>query len=161
ARLLRQAGDDLRRLTKDLDRLAGSLTGDSRLLDQVAAPLDDEMRRMRMLPFAEACAGLDRLVRDLVQTQGKEAVLTIEGGDVELDRSIIEGLKDPLRHLVRNAVDHGLETPDRRKQSGKASQGRVRMAATLRGSQVEIVVEDDGHGLDLDALRAEARARKL
>ena len=73
-----------------------------------------------MLPFAEACQGLERAVRDLAAGGGKQVELVIEGGDVELDRSILEGLKDPLIHLVRNAVDHGLEPPERRRAGGQA-----------------------------------------
>ncbi len=159
--VLRQTGDNLRRLNKDLDRLATVMNGDSRLLEQVAGPLDDEVRRVRMLPFADACAGLDRLARDLAQAEGKEVELRLDGGNVELDRSILEGLKDPLRHLVRNAIDHGLETPAQRQQAGKPRQGRVAVAAALRGSQVEVTVQDDGRGLDLDALRDQARRRRL
>jgi two-component system chemotaxis sensor kinase CheA len=161
AQVLRQTGDHLRRLNKDLERLATGMQGDNRLLEQTTVPLDDEVRRVRMLPFAEACAGLERLVRDLAQAGGKEVELRLEGGTVELDRSILEGLKDPLRHLVRNALDHGVETPAKRRQAGKLEQGRITVAAALRGSQVEVTVEDDGSGLDLEALRHQAARRRL
>lgn len=161
ALVLRQTGPNLRRLHKELDRLAGLMKGDHRLLRQVTAPLDDEVRAVRMLPFAQACAGLDRLVRDLAHVEGKEAELRIRGGNVELDRSILEGLKDPLRHLVRNALDHGIEAPTDRQQAGKLRSGLIEVSAALRGSQVEVVVRDDGRGLDLDALREQARRRKI
>jgi two-component system chemotaxis sensor kinase CheA len=156
AQILRESGQHLRRLNKDLERLGTVLAGDNRLLEQTTGPLDEEVHRVRMLPFAEACAGLDRLVRDLTQAEGKEAVLQIQGGGVELDRSILEGLKDPLRHLVRNALDHGVEMPTQRRQAGKPSCGSIVVAAALHGSQVDVVVEDDGGGLDLDALREKA-----
>jgi len=151
--VLGQIDDNLRRLEKDLERFAMVLTSDGRQLDQVADLLDDAVRRLRMLPFAEACQGLDRLVRDLARASGKEVVLLVEGGQVELDRSILEGLRDPLYHLVRNAVDHGIETPDQRQAAGKLAQGRITLAAALRGTQVEVVVADDGRGLDLEAVR--------
>jgi two-component system, chemotaxis family, sensor kinase CheA len=118
------------------------------------------VRRLRMLPFAEACQGLDRLVRDLAQAGGKEIELVIEGGQVELDRSILEVLRDPLYHLVRNAVDHGIEPPDRRQAVGKPARGRIAVSASLRGAQVEIVVADDGRGLDLEAVSQQVRARR-
>ena len=159
--MVRQTGDHLRRLNKDLQRLAKGMRGDNRLLEQTALPLDEEVRRVRMLPFDQACAGLERMVRDLAQAGGKEATLAIEGADVELDRSILEGLKDPLRHLVRNAVDHGLETPQERQQAGKPVSGRITVSASLRGSQVEVVVQDDGKGLNLDAIRQQARRHHL
>ena len=158
---LRQSGDHLRSLDKALDRLAGAMTSDARLLDQVTRPLDDDVRRVRMLPFSEACAGLDRMVRDLAQAKDKEVELLIEGGTVELDRSILEGLKDPLRHLVRNALDHGVEAPAQRVAAGKPRQATIKVAASMRGAQVEVKVQDDGHGLDLDAIRAQVRRRKL
>jgi two-component system chemotaxis sensor kinase CheA len=161
AEAVEQAGNRLRQLEKDLDGLADRLAGDGRALDQVVGPLGEEVRRVRMLPFAEACQGLDRNVRDLAQAGGKDVALVIEGGDVEMDRAILEGLKDPLRHLVRNAVDHGTQTPAQRRAAGKPPQARVTIAAALRGAQVEVTVKDDGTGLDLDALREQARRRKL
>jgi two-component system chemotaxis sensor kinase CheA len=160
-RLLERSGAAVRRLDESLERLATGLAGDSRLLKQVAGALDGEVRRVRMLPFAEACQGLDRTVRDLAQAGGKDVELVLEGGDVELDRSVLEGLKDPLRHLVRNAVDHGIEAPAERRAAGKPPRGRVRVAAVLRGAVVEVVVGDDGRGMDLEALRQQARKRGL
>ena len=160
--MLGQIDDNLRRLEKDLERFAKVLTGDSRQLDQVADLLDDALRRLRMLPFAEACQGLDRLVRDLARVSGKEVELLVEGGQVELDRSILEGLRDPLYHLVRNAVDHGIETPDQRQAAGKLAQGRITLTAwRSRGTQVEVVVADDGRGLDLEAVRQRMRQQRL
>ena len=159
--VLGRIDDNLRRLEKDLERFAMVLTRDGRQLDQVADLLDDAVRRLRMLPFAEACQDLDRLVRDLARASGKEVVLLVEGGQVELDRSILEGLRDPLYHLVRNAVDHGIETPDQRQAAGKLAQGRITLAAALRGTHVEVVVADDGRGLDLEAVRQRVRQQGL
>ena len=159
--VLGRTRDRLRHLGKELDRLIGAVTGDGRLLAQVTGPLHEEVRRVRMLPFAEACEGLERMVRDLSQTTGKEAELVIEGGDVELDRSILECLKDPLRHLVRNAVDHGAAPAAQRRAAGKPPRTRITIAAALRGSQVEVAVRDDGNGLNLQALREQARRRRL
>jgi two-component system chemotaxis sensor kinase CheA len=159
--VLKGQGQRLRRLEKDLERLTAALVGDSRLIDQVADALDDEVRRARMLPFAEACQGLARMVEDLAVASGKAVDLVLGGGDVELDRSVLEGLKDPLRHLLRNAVDHGAEPPAQRSAAGKPARARVTVDAVLRGAQVEVVVADDGRGLDLDALRQQARKKGL
>lgn len=161
ARVLGHATNNLRQLDRDLERLASTLARDSRQLDQVAVALDADVRRVRMLPFAHACQGLERTVHDLAQAAGKDVELVLEGGAVELDRSVLEGLKDPLRHLVRNAVDHGAETAERRRALGKGPRTRITVAAVLRGAQVEVAVADDGRGLDLEALRAEARKKKL
>ncbi len=158
---LRGVGDRLRQLEKDLEHLSAALTSDGRLLDQLAGALDEDVRRVRMLPFAEACQGLERIVHDLAQAGGKEVELVIEGGDVELDRSVLEGLRDPLRHLVRNALDHGVEPAAERRAAGKPLAGALTIAAVLRGAQVEVVVADDGRGIDLQALRRRVREDKL
>jgi two-component system chemotaxis sensor kinase CheA len=161
AEALAEVGDHISRIERDLDRFMTAMSAGERQLERAAGRLDDEVRRVRMLPFAEACQGLERSARDVARSEGKQVELAIEGGDVELDRSVLEGLRDPLNHLVRNAVDHGIELPEVRRAAGKAEGGRVTVAAALRGTQVEVVVTDDGKGLDLDAVRAEARARGL
>jgi two-component system chemotaxis sensor kinase CheA len=153
--------DRLRRLSRELDQLAGRLTADRIALEQAALPLEEDARRLRMLPFSEACEGLERMVRDLAMEGRKDVALALEGADVELDRAILEGLRDPLRHLVRNALDHGIEPPAARRSAGKPEQGRVTISAALHGGGVEVAVEDDGRGVDLAAIREQARRRKL
>jgi two-component system, chemotaxis family, sensor kinase CheA len=114
-----------------------------------------------MLPFGDACRGLERAARDVARAGGKHVELTVLGEDVEVDRTVLDGLKDPLLHLVRNAVDHGVETPDQRRAAGKPVPARITVSAALRGPQVEVVVADDGRGLDWEAIRAQARRRDL
>ncbi len=126
----------LSRLVKDVERLVGALATDSRELDRAASPLDGEIRNLRLLPFAEACAGLDRAVRDIAVSGGKEVQLRIEGGEVELDRSLVDRLKAPLLHLVRNAADHGIEPAAARLARGKPGPGTITVAARLRGATV-------------------------
>src|SRR5206468_7633467 len=99
----------LGQLARDLDTFTGRMAGDRRQLARAAELLDEQVRQVRMLPFSEACQGLERIVRDVASELGKSVELVIEGGDVELDRSVLEWLKDPLVHLVRNALDHGME----------------------------------------------------
>ncbi len=161
ATALAQTGERLRRLEKELEWIGARLTRDGHLLGQAAARLGDDVRRVRMLPFAEACAGLQRAVRDLARAGAKDVDVVVEGGDVELDRSILEGLRDPLLHLVRNAVDHGIEAPAGRRAEGKSPRARITVSAALRGARVAVVVADDGRGLDLVAVREQARKRGL
>ncbi|MEK7474559.1 MAG: response regulator [Candidatus Coatesbacteria bacterium] len=160
-RVLEGTAERLDRLEDDLESLAVGLAGDRRAVDQAAIPLSDEVRRARMLPFAEVCEGLDRVVRDLAAASGKIVDLVVEGGAAELDREVLDRLKDPLVHLVRNAVGHGIEPPEVRRAAGKPELGRVTVAAAVTGSDVVIAVRDDGRGLDGDAIGREARRRGL
>jgi two-component system chemotaxis sensor kinase CheA len=148
-------------LRRQLDALAEGIAADHKALDQVAAPLEAELLQARMVPFAAACEGFERAVRDLALAAGKQVDVTIEGGDIEIDRSIIEGIKDSLLHLVRNAVDHGIEPPAERVAADKAIRGRITLSAGLRNGRVEIIVADDGRGLDIAAIHAQARKRNL
>lgn len=156
-----RVGQNLKRLERSAELLASRLAADHRALEQAAAPLEEDIRGVRMLPFGDACEGLERAVRDLAHADSKNVGLVIEGATVELDRAVLDHLKDPLLHLLRNAVDHGVETPDEREAAGKPPQATVSVAAMLRGSSVEIVVADDGRGLDLAAVREQARRKQL
>ena len=149
----------LQALIADLERLRLSFREEWRHLDHTGAALDQQVSRIRMLPFSHGCVGFDRMVRDLARASGKEVELRIEGGDVELDRSILEGLKDPLRHLIRNAIDHGIEKPEDRKRAKKPVRGTIVASAALLGGQVEVTVSDDGGGLAVEAIQR--RAKKL
>lgn len=146
----------LSRLEGELERLAAA-AGARRRVAQAVEPLAEELRALRMVPVADACAGLDRAARDVARAAGKEVELLLSGGEVALDRAVAEALRAPLLHLVRNAVDHGLEPTAEREARGKAPRGLVTVSAVLRGGQVEIAVEDDGRGLALDAIRERAR----
>jgi two-component system chemotaxis sensor kinase CheA len=147
------------RLALDLRTLSSMLAAERRGMDQAADALEAEVRRVRMFPFAIACEGLQRAARDIAAPSGKSVKVVIEGAELELDRSILEALRDPLLHLVRNAVDHGVEPPEARRQAGKPDTATVTVAARLRGARVEVEVSDDGKGLDVDALAAAARRR--
>ncbi|MBU8897944.1 response regulator [Corallococcus sp. M34] len=151
----------LRRAESELTRVARTLAADQRLLGQAAAGLDDEVRRARTLPFEEGCTGLERAARDVAHDRGLRVRLEVQGGSLELDRSLLQSLREPLLHLVRNAVAHGLESPEERRREGKPEEGRIVLGAQLRGNRVVVEVEDDGRGLDLRALRDRARARGL
>jgi two-component system chemotaxis sensor kinase CheA len=153
--------DALSRFEGSFERLVADLGEDRRVIEQTVPPLDVEVRRTRMVPFSAACDGLERLVRDLTARGDRKIQFDIEGGEIELDRSIVEGLKDPLLHLVRNAVDHGIEPAAARRAAGKPELGRLTVAAALRGPRVEVTVSDDGQGLDTKAIRDQLRKRAL
>jgi len=157
ADLFQQTSQEFQKLAKQLDQLASNMHVDSRLLGNTCDSLDNEVYRVRMLPFSQACGGLARVVRDIASSSGKQVDLVIEGEDVEVDRSVLEGLKDPLLHLVRNAVDHGVDMPEDRIAANKPATATVTVSAALRGGQVEVVVADDGRGFNLEKIRAKAK----
>lgn len=132
---------------------------DARRLDQVTDELADVVHRLRLRPFSDVCESLPRTVRDIAESQHRDVALDLRGQDVEADRQIIDALRDPLMHLVRNAVDHGIEPPDVRERKGKPRTGHVRVAAELTGGRLVVTVADDGGGLDEDAIRAALRDR--
>lgn len=123
--------------------------------------LHESIISARMLPLEDLAAGLPRLVRDLSNETGKSVELRTEGMDISLDRSILEGLGSPLVHIIRNAVDHGIESADERTRSGKPLQASVRMKASTRKDRVVIEISDDGRGMDRARLRAKAIAGGL
>ena len=142
-------------------RAAAASRDDARVIGRAASQVDEAVRRLRLVPFSQACQGFDRVVRDLAEATGKAAQLVIEGGAVEIDRAVAEGLRDPLLHAVRNAIDHGVEPPAERAAAGKTPRARVTIIASLRAGDVAVEVGDDGRGLDLEALRAQLRRRGL
>ncbi|NNJ25005.1 hybrid sensor histidine kinase/response regulator [Alienimonas chondri] len=161
ARAVDETEDRIARVEERLERLAREMTADARQLKLASAALQEDVHRIRMLPFAEACSGLARAVHDVCRTEEKDAELVIEGGEIEVDRSVLEGLGDPLLHLVRNAVDHGLESPEDRRRAGKPETATVTVSAAIQGAEVNVTVSDDGRGLDLAKIRQRVRALGL
>ncbi|HSD18591.1 MAG TPA: response regulator [Anaeromyxobacter sp.] len=150
------AAGRLREIASDLGRVAREAHRESEQQRLSGAVLREDLRALRMVPAALVLEPLRRAVRDVAGRLGKEVELTVEGGDVRLDRQIVDALRDPLLHLVRNAVDHGIEDPDARRAAGKPTAGRIAARFEPRGTRVAIVVEDDGPGLDVAAIRAAA-----
>ena len=117
----------------------------------------ENVKTIAMLPFSTLCTLFPRMVRDIAREQGKEVNLVLTGGDIEVDRRILEELKDVLLHLLRNAVDHGLERPDVRRRAGKNPTGELAVHVCRReGNRIEVQVVDDGQGIRLDSLRTRA-----
>lgn len=137
-----------------LERVLGELERNSR-------ELQESVMSVRMLPISFAFSRFPRLVRDLASKLGKSIDLLIEGGETELDKGLIEKLVDPLTHLVRNSIDHGIEPPATRRQQGKPEQGCVTLRALQQGGRVLIEVVDDGHGLNREKILAKALERGL
>ncbi|MGE6759284.1 hybrid sensor histidine kinase/response regulator [Corallococcus interemptor] len=127
----------------------------------VAQVIRDDLRDLRMVPASQVLEPLRRTVRETASRLGKEVTLELGGTDVRLDRRIVDALKDPLVHLVRNAIDHGLEMPAVRRAAGKPETGRLVVRVEARGTRIGVIVEDDGAGLDPVRVRATAVRRGL
>lgn len=153
--------DRLASIETMLARLYAEAGEDSTRLDTISAALDDGIRAIRLLPFANIFRHFPRMVHDLAKAQGKSVELQIAGDDTSVDKRILEELKDPLIHLLRNAVDHGIEPTAERQRAGKAPAGQIRLRARRTDSCVEITVADDGRGLDEEAIAQAALVRGL
>ena len=134
ALLMRQAGDDARALASISGRLEGPL------------------RHLRQRPLRDLTDTLERIARDIARDVGKQISVTTEGDAIEADRVVIEALREPLLHLIRNAVDHGIEAPGARAAAGKPPEGNIRIQVAMRGDQLRLTVADDGGGLDLTSI---------
>ncbi|HLY40881.1 MAG TPA: chemotaxis protein CheW [Terracidiphilus sp.] len=133
----------------------------SRRLDMVTADLREAVMKARLQPVSNIFSKMPRLVRDLSQQLGRRVRLEMEGQDTELDKSLLEAIKDPLTHAVRNALDHGIEPPEVRASAGKDPEGSLKLRALQEGSHVVVEVSDDGAGIPADKVRATAIERGL
>lgn len=138
-----------------------ALQASAQRLNQVTTRLQEEAMRTRMQPISTLWTRLPRLVHDVAEACGKKVELRMEGTHTELDKTLIEALKDPLVHLVRNAVDHGIESPGVRAAAGKPVDGRLLLRAWHEAGQVHLEISDDGAGLPLERIRARALERGL
>jgi two-component system chemotaxis sensor kinase CheA len=148
--LISQFGDD--RTLTDLQQTALHI---GRITDE----LQEQVMKSRMLPIESVFNRLPRVVRDVAAREGKQVELVMDGKDTELDRSVIEEIGDPLLHLIRNAVDHGIEPPGERLARGKPSSGRLRLSAAHADSFIVISLEDDGRGVDVERVKRKAVER--
>lgn len=138
----------------------GAVEGEEfRGLGRVLHDLQQAARRSRMVPVLTITSTLRRAVRDAARSLGKHVEWEVTGEATELDRSVLEQLTEPLLHLVRNAVDHGVESPEQRRLAGKPEQARVGLHAKQRGSEVVLTITDDGRGIDVERVREQARQR--
>jgi len=131
------------------------------VIDRIAQELQGAVMSVRMMPVGQVFQRFPRLVRDLARKLGKQVELVIEGEDTEADKNVIESLFDPLLHMVRNSLDHGVESPEQRAASGKPASAKVRLLARRDGDQVVIEVVDDGRGIDPEVIKRKAYERGM
>jgi two-component system, chemotaxis family, sensor kinase CheA len=147
------------RIGQVIGELQRATAEDSSRLNLVADELEESIRGLRLLPLSQVFSLFGRTVRDLSRAQGKEVRLEIEGGDTTADKRILEEIKDPLTHMIRNSIDHGIETPDERVAAGKQSQATITLRAYQSATRVIVEIEDDGRGLNAEAISRTALKR--
>lgn len=130
-------------------------------LNQITSSLQTMAMTLRMVPIKSTFQKMVRLVRDLARHSGKKIQLTMEGEETEIDRNVVEELYEPMVHMIRNSVDHGLETPEERQAAGKSADGEIRLKAYHRGGNIIVEISDDGRGLDQNRIIEKARANGL
>jgi len=156
--LLEQNAIFIKSLNHQLNTIAKSSEQDQRMIGRMVDDLLEDMKKALMLPCATVLEIFPRLVRDLAKNHGKEIDLAMQGEELEVDRRILEAIKDPLIHIVRNCVDHGIELPEERMRRNKPGRGHIVIAIQPRnGNRVEITVSDDGAGIDTEKVKAHAQ----
>ncbi|SPJ15882.1 CheA signal transduction histidine kinase [Syntrophobacter sp. SbD2] len=152
-----EAGLFLTSFEAGLTNLIKAAEYDRRSIAAMVDSLLDDMKKTLMLPFSSFLESFPRFVRDLSRDAGKEVELNIEGGEIEIDRRILDEMKDPLIHLVRNCIDHGIEMPEDRKNKHKPAKGNIKVSVFSRDGRIDITVRDDGAGIDPAKVRAAAQ----
>ncbi len=161
SRALAESANDLASLKDLLEKVAGEAEGLLVQQSRVTAELQDGLMRTRMVPFERHVGRLTRLVRQAASEAGKRVELAVEGASGELDRQVLDKMLPPFEHMLRNAVVHGIESPQERQEAGKPALGRITIRLHREGSEMVIDVSDDGRGLDVDAIRRKAYERDL
>src|SRR5882724_4463978 len=161
SRSMTEISADVNEVLSQMGGFIGRVEGDIDEFTKLAHHLQDEITAARMVPIGTLYSRLSRAVRDAAKSIGKEVELELSGSETELDNNIIQQISDPLVHLVRNSVAHGIELPEGRREADKAEVGRVTLRAYHRGNHIYIEVEDDGRGIDYDRVRQAAIERGL
>jgi chemosensory pili system protein ChpA (sensor histidine kinase/response regulator) len=159
SRQLAESTSDVQTIEGELGHLHGDFDGFLTRQARLVSEIEDKLMRLRMVPLHTLSSRLHRAVRNVAESQGKDVELLVEGENTELDKTVLEALADPLLHLLRNAVDHGIEAPEVRRARGKAGRGTIRLRAYHEGNQMVVQVGDDGAGIDAEAVRATAVER--
>lgn len=154
--------DELQNLTGEI-MIEAETAGlqEKRRLERLLKDLEELVISIRMVPFAGVVPKISRIVRDMCRKEQKEVGFTVEGQEVELDKKIADSIAEPLLHLIRNAIDHGIETPEERRAAGKPETGSVSLKLTNTGGEIQITVSDDGRGIDTAAVLSKAREKHL
>ncbi|HEY9835566.1 MAG TPA: hybrid sensor histidine kinase/response regulator [Vampirovibrionales bacterium] len=151
----------LERLGQIVNRLRNSVYEDNARLDTIADELEEGIRTLRLLPLSTIFTLFPRMVRDLAKQEGKQVELLIEGGETRADKRILEEMKDPLMHIIRNAIDHGIETPEERQKTGKPSKATIVLKGYQTANNIVLEIRDDGRGLDLEKIKQTAIKRGI
>lgn len=159
--MLSQARDQASRCQEGLTAFLEAIEEFARSGEDISGRLHHEVLASRMRPLADGVRGFPRLVRDVARGMGKQARFEVVGESTGVDRDILDGLDAPLNHLIRNALDHGVESPDERRAAGKDPTGTIRLEARHMAGMLQIVLEDDGRGIDVDRLRAKVVEKGL
>jgi chemosensory pili system protein ChpA (sensor histidine kinase/response regulator) len=155
------AASDIGAVVQDLSRLSAAADDQLERQARLISDIRDRLMHIRLTPFGTLTARLRRTVRQVAESSHKLIDFMLEGATVELDKAVLEEMAEPLMHLLRNAVDHGIETPERRRQEGKSEAGRITVLAAHEGDQIVVRVKDDGGGVNLEAVRTRAVERGL
>jgi two-component system chemotaxis sensor kinase CheA len=151
----------LAKANRELAHLGQQLAQDNLQLMTLSEQLQDNVSSLRMMPFETIIGGFQRMARDMARDLAKQVHLEIVGAWVEIDKTVLDALKDPLMHLLRNAIDHGVERADERQRMGKDAAGHIRLDVEQRGAEIVIRVMDDGRGLNLEKIRRKAIERGM
>lgn len=157
----------LNQIAKNIEELVGGeeFFGDlpevAQMIEKTTAELQDAIMRVRMLPIRNVFQRFPRMVRDLAKQKGKEVELTVSGEDTEIDKTVIDALGDPLLHLIRNSIDHGIEPPETRLHADKRQAGNIHLSAKQESSHIVISVKDDGAGMNAERIRKKAIERGI
>lgn len=143
------------------DEVKKSTGSEFSTLDRIISRLQDTVMELRLIPLKHVVDRLPRVVRDLSKSLGKEVEFIVEGKDVTVDRTVLDKIQDPLIHMVRNAIDHGIETPEEREKAGKSRKGTIKLIASKLKDHVLIEVTDDGRGLDVNKIKQKAIEKGL
>ncbi|PIQ89336.1 MAG: hypothetical protein COV72_03555 [Candidatus Omnitrophica bacterium CG11_big_fil_rev_8_21_14_0_20_42_13] len=158
---LHQSNVDAEKIREEMLAIFENISNEALHMDPVIDELQQRMKEMRMLPCSSVFDEFPRLVRDIAYEQAKKVNFIIDGEDTELDKKVLEGIKSPLVHILRNCVDHGIETLELRRSLGKKEEGEIRLSASQEGGQVIIRIYDDGKGLDMEKIKQVALKKNL
>lgn len=158
---LKRSADTIAELDIASARAHREMRASTSRLGILVESMQDSVRMMRLVPVANLLRPMSRSVRDIARELGKKVAFEISGDDIEIDRMVLDGIHDPLVHLLRNALDHGIEAPQQRLNKGKPAEGRLRISVSSEGSQIVLTVQDDGGGISADEIAASARKKKL
>lgn len=162
AEFLEYNHDFIQVLEKELTSISRAAARDHYLLDTATTELIDEIKQVILVPASSLLEIYPRVARDLSREYGKQIDMTISGAEIEIDRRILEELKDPILHIIRNSIDHGIESPEIRKNKGKSERGEIKIVVShLRGHQAEIRISDNGRGLEYNTILSTAISKGI